>query len=63
MLVAIGCGEDLRKKVGDFAVFTRELAVEIANGKPERFLDLQDEFGTKYTDVAKAIRAEMGLKK
>jgi len=63
MLVAIACGDDVRNKVGEFGMFTRSLAAEIAEGKPEKFLEQADQFATKYTDVAKAIRAEIGFKK
>ena len=63
MLVAIACGDDVRNKVGEFGVFTRELGVEIANGKPENFTEQADEFATRWTDAAKAIRSEMGSKK
>jgi hypothetical protein len=44
-------------------VFTRDLAIQIADGKPEKFMEHVEQFGTKYTNVAKAIRAEMDLKK
>jgi hypothetical protein len=63
MLVAISCGDDVRDKLGVFSLFARNLAIEIADGKPEKFLERADEFATKYTDVGKAIRAEMEPKK
>jgi hypothetical protein len=47
MLVAIACGDDVRDKVGEFGVFTRDLAVEIANGKPEKFIEQADQFATR----------------
>ena len=63
MLVAIACGDDVRNKVGEFGVFARDLAVQIADGDPEKFLERMDELSTKFTDVGKAIRAEVGSKK
>lgn len=62
MLVSIACGDDLRNKIGRFALFARGLAAQIADGNPEKFLDLADELASRWTDVARAIRAEMDLK-
>ncbi len=61
LLVATVCGDGLRNEVGGFAVFARGVAIEIAEGKPEKFLEKTDEFGARYTNIAKAIRAELGL--
>jgi hypothetical protein len=63
MLVAIACGDDVRNKVGAFGLFARNLAVQIAEGNPEKFLEKADELSTRFTDVAKAIRAEVGFGK
>jgi hypothetical protein len=37
------------------------VAVEIADGNPEKFLASKDEFVETHESVARAIRAEMGL--
>ena len=63
MLVSISCGDVVRDKLGKFVLHARDLAVEIANGNPEKFIEQADKFATMYTDVAKAIRAEMDPKK
>jgi hypothetical protein len=63
MLVAIACGNDVRDRLADFVVFTRDMGVQIGDGKPEKFMEQADLFATKYANVAKAIRAEMDLKK
>jgi len=63
MLVAITCGDDVRNKVGEFMLFTRDLASEMADGKPEKFIERTNEFSIRFTNVAKVIRAEMGIKK
>lgn len=63
MLASISCGDAVRDKLGEFGLFVREMAVEIADRKPEKFLEQKDQLATLYTDVAKAIRAEMEPKK
>ena len=61
VLVAITCGDEMKKKVGEFCLFTRNLSLLMVDGNPERFLEQADVFATRFTDVMKAIRSEMGL--
>lgn len=61
MLVATVCGDELRNEVGGFAEFARNTAIEVAGGKPEKFLERTAECVGRYTNIAKAIRGELGL--
>jgi hypothetical protein len=61
MLVGISCGREMTIALNDFAIFVREMAVEIAEGKPELFLERKEEFVERHHRVGHAIRAEVGL--
>jgi len=61
MLAGISCGREMTKALYEFDLFVREMAVEIAAGKPELFLERKEEFVERHHRVASTIRAEVGL--
>ena len=60
-LVSITCGPEMIFAMNGFGRFVRSMAVAIAEGYPERFLEKKREMVEKITEVTKAIRSEIGL--
>lgn len=49
------------KAVGDFGLLTRNISLEIMNGKPIAFTNAVPELGQKSHAIAMAIRKELEI--
>jgi hypothetical protein len=54
------CSDQMKRQLLEFTLFTRNIAVQIAEGRPEAFSEATKEFAAKLNTTTKAQRNELG---